>query len=97
MPCRDQAVEGEDGGREARAEAALMVQVDDGGLDQGGGKGWETVRFWIHFGAGAKRTCWWIGCRVKNNPKIGAMEVLCACVHSKCTLCQGQDVAPSSA
>lgn len=39
MPCRDQAVEGEDGGREPRAEAAVMAQADDGGLDPGGRKG----------------------------------------------------------
>lgn len=39
MSCGDQAIEIEGGGREAREEAAAVVPTDDGGLDQGGGKG----------------------------------------------------------
>lgn len=56
----DQGKGGEGGGREAREEAAAVVQADGGGLDQGDGMGLEMVRFWIYFTGRAKRTCRWI-------------------------------------
>lgn len=71
----DQGKGGEGGGREARGEAAAVVQADGGGLDQGDGMGLEMVRFWIYFTGSQENLP--MDCRVKDNTKVGGIGVLC--------------------
>lgn len=77
------------GGREA---TSAVVQADDGGLDQGGGMGWEMVDAGYFLEVQLRGLADGLDVESRMIPRLGQWGCY-VCVHTKYTLLQGQDSA----